>query len=378
MSYSQGNLISYIYEMSLRRATWDSVLDILSASLPGCLVLLSGDDLARHTNIVFAQRGLSPAAANAYTTRFAPLNPWLAALAATAPSQVFQDDQLLARDIAFASPYYTQWLAPQGDFGAATGLVLLREGTRQLTLEIRYPAEDQTGLRDRATALLGEAASHFRRAFEISSRSRLSAGPGYLDGVVEDLPFTVFFVDADMRIRYSNFHAEGMRRHGSGPFSSADGILRATAPDTDAALRQLVQRAITSKRAPTSVLQINSPTTDDRYFAIARLAARNTQPYQLHDAILDPGPLVMLIVHGSVETASLPADLLWRAFSLTDSEANLAEALLNGETLADFAHERAVSKQTLRNQLVGVMRKTGTRRQSELVALLTRLSLTCF
>jgi len=378
LNYSQGGLISYIYDLAMRHSTWDSILDILSASLPGCLVLLSGDDLAKRSNIVFAQRGLSSAAASAYTARYAPLNPWLTALAATAPSQVYQDDQLVARRIALASPYYTEWLAPQGDFGAATGLVLLREGARQLTLEIRYSASDQTGLRDRATALLGEAAGHFRRAFDISSRTRLSAGPGYLDGVVEDLPFTVFFVDADMRIRYSNFHAEGMRRQGKGPFSSADGILRAANAETDAALRQLVQRAITSKRAPISVLQISAPHTDDRYFAMARLAARNSQPYQLHDAILDPGPLVMLIVHGSVETASLPADLLWRAFSLTDSEANLAEALLNGETLADFAHERAVSKQTLRNQLVGVMRKTGTRRQSELVGLLTRLSLTCF
>jgi DNA-binding CsgD family transcriptional regulator len=378
MSYSQGNLISCIYDMSLRHATWDSILDILSASLPGCLILLSGDDLAKRTNIVFAQRGLSPAAANAYATRYAPLNPWLAALAAAAPSQVFQDDQLRARQQAHASPFYAEWLAAQGDFGAATGLVLLREGSRQLTLEVRYSADDQMGLRDRATALLGDAASHFRRAFEISSRSRLSAGPGYLDGVVEDLPFAVFFVDTEMRIRYSNFHAEGLRRHGHGPFSSADGILRANTAETDAALRQLVQRAIGSKRAPTAVLQIGTPDSDHRHFAIARLAARNNQPYQLHDAILDPGPLVMLIVHGSDEAASLPADLLWRAFSLTDSEANLAEALLNGETLADFARERAVSKQTLRNQLVGVMRKTGTRRQSELVALLTRLSLTCF
>ena len=73
------------------------------------------------------------------------------------------------------------------------------------------------------------------------------------------------------------------------------------------------------------------------------------------------GPLVMLVVHGSQEMSSLPTDLLWRAFSLTESEARLAEALLNGATLADFAKEREVSKQTLRNQLVGVMRKTGTR-----------------
>ena len=87
--------------------------------------------------------------------------------------------------------------------------------------------------------------------------------------------------------------------------------------------------------------------------------------------------LVVLVVHGSLEIAALPMDLLWRAFSLTESEARLAEALLAGATLADFAKEREVSKQTLRNQLVGVMRKTGTRRQSELVSLLTRLALTC-
>jgi DNA-binding CsgD family transcriptional regulator len=47
------------------------------------------------------------------------------------------------------------------------------------------------------------------------------------------------------------------------------------------------------------------------------------------------------------------------------------------EPLSPIRQERNVAKQTLRNQLVGVMRKTGTRRQSELVSLLTRLSLTC-
>ena len=125
------------------------------------------------------------------------------------------------------------------------------------------------------------------------------------------------------------------------------------------------------------MLQISRPDIEQRYFAIARLAGRPNQHYQLHDAILDPGPLVMLVVHGILEMSSLPTDLLWRAFSLTESEARLAEALLNGATLADFAKEREVSKQTLRNQLVGVMRKTGTRRQSELVSLLTRLALTC-
>lgn len=377
MGYSQNSLTSCIYEMALGRSTWDSILDILSASFPGCLILVSGDDLARRSNLVFSQRGLRPQAAAAYVATYAALNPWLEGQGTYAPYQVFHDDQLLPRDVAAKTEYSTQWLAKQGDFGASTGVVILRDGARQLAIEIRYPVSEQSELRDRAAAILGEAAYHFGRAFEISSRSRFSAGRGYLDGVVEDLPFAVFFLGEDMRIEYSNFHAETMRRQNSGPFASADGVLRITEQQADAALRHLVQKTISSKRSPTSVLPIIAPDTDERYFAIARPALRSPHHYQLHDAILDPGPLVMLIVHGDLDASSLPLDLLWRAFSLTESEALLAEALLNGATVADYAREREVSKQTLRNQLVGVMRKTGTRRQSELVSLLTRLALTC-
>lgn len=376
MGFSQNSLTSCIYDMALGRSSWDSILDILSASLPGALVMVSGDDLATRTNLVFAQRGLSPAAVSAYVGTYAALNPWLEGQGNLTPYQVFHDDQILPRQEAMTTRFYTDWLAKQGDYTASTGVVVLREGARQLSIEVRYPA-DQLETKERAAAILGEAANHFGRAFEISSRSRFSAGRGYLDSVVEDLPFAVFFVDQRLRIHYSNLQAESMRRHSPGPFTGADGILRATDEHTDAALRELVEKLVSSKRAPTSVLQLGRPDGEERYFAIARQAVRGPQHYQLHDAILDPGPLVMLVVHGSLNASSLPIDLLWRAFGLTESEARLAEALLNGDTLADFAQERAVSKQTLRNQLVGVMRKTGTGRQSELVSLLTRLALTC-
>lgn len=377
MGYSQNSLISCIYDMALGRSTWDNILDLLAASFPGCLVMVSGDNHATRSNIAFAQRGLAPGAVASYVSTYAALNPWLAGQSAFAPFQIFHDEQILDRTEAAASRFVNEWLSRQGDFLASTGVVLLREGARQLSIEVRYPVSRQAELRERIASLLGESAYHFGRAFEIASRTRFADGRGYLESVVADLPFTVFFVDEDLRIRYSNYHAESLRRQHEGPFSSADGILRATDPTGDAQLRQLVQKVITSKRTPTSVLQLSRPDSEDRYFAIARLATRNAQHYQLHDAILDPGPLVMLVVHGSQEMSSLPTDLLWRAFSLTESEARLAEALLGGATLADFAKEREVSKQTLRNQLVGVMRKTGTRRQSELVSLLTRLALTC-
>jgi|SRR4051812_39984128 DNA-binding CsgD family transcriptional regulator/PAS domain-containing protein len=376
MGYSQNSLTSAIYEMALGRSNWDSILDILHAAFPECLVLITGHDMGKRSSLLFAHRGLDPDAVGPYLSTFADQNPWLDGTADLAPFQVYHDDQLLPREEARHTPFVAGWLAKQGDFAAATGVVILREGARQMAIEIRYPAVE-IAIRERAAAMLSEAAYHLGRAFEIVKRTRFSSGFGYLDTVVEDLPFAVFFIDTDMRIHYANQHAEAMRRLGEGPFTGFDGDLRAADDSVDRQMRELIQKTAVAKRSTTSVIQLGRPGTDGRYLAIARIASRGTQNYQLHDAILDPGPLVMLIVHGSLEVAALPMDLLWRAFGLTESEATLAEALLNGATLADFAQEREVSKQTLRNQLVGVMRKTGTRRQSELVSLLTRLSLTC-
>lgn len=377
MGFAQNSLTSCIYDMALGRSNWNTILDILAATFPGCIITASADNVATGANLAFASRGLAPAAVASYVSTYATLNPILPATAALAVNQVFHDNHLLDRTATAEAPFNRKWVARLGDFAASSGVVLLREGTRQLTLEVRYSAQRQAELRPVIASVLSEAAQHFERAFEIASRERFSAGRGYLDGVVADLPFSVFFVSEDMRIQYANVHGEALRRQYGGPFSSADGILRAADERADSQLRALVGRVTTSKRTPTSVQQVAPAGMDERYFAIARLASRGNQHYQLHDAVLDPGPLVMLILHGSLEMSSLPTDLLWRAFSFTESEGLLAEALLNGATLADFAREREVSKQTLRNQLVGVMRKTGTRRQSELVSLLTRLALTC-
>lgn len=376
MGFAQNSLTSCIYDMALGRSNWNTILDILSATFAGCIVTVSADNVATGTNLAFASRGLAPAAVASYVSTYAALNPILPATALLAVNQVFHDNHLLDRTAAAGTPF-NQWVTRLGDFAASSGVVLLRTGTRQLTLEVRYSAQRQAELRPVIASVLSEAAQHFERAFEIASRTRFSGNSGYLEGIVADLPFSVFFVSEDMRIHYANFHGEALRRQQGSPFGSADGILRAADEQADSQLRTLVQRMTTSKRTPTSVQQIALGGVDERYFAIARLAVRGNQHYQLHDAVLDSGPLVMLIIHGSLEMSSLPTDLLWRAFSFTDSEARLAEALLNGATLADFAREREVSKQTLRNQLVGVMRKTGTRRQSELVSLLTRLALTC-
>jgi len=67
--------------------------------------------------------------------------------------------------------------------------------------------------------------------------------------------------------------------------------------------------------------------------------------------------------------------LLQKVFELTEAEASLATEIATGKSLAHFASDRGVSIATARTQLASVFAKTLTRRQAELVALLTRMSI---
>ncbi len=67
------------------------------------------------------------------------------------------------------------------------------------------------------------------------------------------------------------------------------------------------------------------------------------------------------------------AAILGLLFGLTKAEARLAEAICKGHDIASAAREFGVSRETLRGQLKTVFAKTGSRRQAELVARLSRI-----
>ena len=57
-------------------------------------------------------------------------------------------------------------------------------------------------------------------------------------------------------------------------------------------------------------------------------------------------------------------------YGLTNAEAELAEQLATGRSLAEVAQRRGRSLNTARTQLGGLLAKTGATRQSDLVRLL--------
>ncbi|WP_131114544.1 helix-turn-helix transcriptional regulator [Lichenihabitans psoromatis] len=73
------------------------------------------------------------------------------------------------------------------------------------------------------------------------------------------------------------------------------------------------------------------------------------------------------------ETSDVSVPMLSGAFGLTKSEIELSRNLYSGRSLKEIAKLRQTSIATLRAQLRAVFLKTSTKRQAELVALMSRL-----
>jgi DNA-binding CsgD family transcriptional regulator len=128
----------------------------------------------------------------------------------------------------------------------------------------------------------------------------------------------------------------------------------------------------------------------DRFRVTPDTATLLCEPIVIHRREKRPVILRTLPVHAAARTPFLSARavltlttveprvgpkpaLLSKALGLTPAEARLASIIAEGLPPERAAEELAISKATARNQLKAIFAKTGTHRQGELVALLSRL-----
>lgn len=140
--------------------------------------------------------------------------------------------------------------------------------------------------------------------------------------------------------------------------------------DSNDALQELV-RQVLGGRARHEV----------RFSACATLARPEARPLVVHACRCAErnGGLVehsgaMLIIVDPDERQEPGERIVRQVFGLTGAEARLAVALVRGLELKEIAAANGVAEATIRSQLKSVLAKTGTHRQSQLVALVSRLA----
>ncbi len=98
---------------------------------------------------------------------------------------------------------------------------------------------------------------------------------------------------------------------------------------------------------------------------------------QLDERTVDRSDSIVILIDLGT-TPIINHSALQGLFELTATEASLAADIATGKPLAKIAEARRVSITTARTQLASIFGKTHTRRQAELVALLTRISILPF
>ena len=149
-----------------------------------------------------------------------------------------------------------------------------------------------------------------------------------------------------------------------------NGFLRASAGENEASLQKLIRSAIAR-----GIVQAVEP---QGAIAIARPGA---SPLLVHSEKLPRSALdrlrqavAALIIVDPAAYRAPQVLALRQIFGLTYSEAAVAAELARGRDIDEVAAMRRVSPGTVRAQLSTIFAKTGTRRQSELVALILRHS----
>jgi len=177
------------------------------------------------------------------------------------------------------------------------------------------------------------------------------------------LPTGVIIVGTDCTLLFANTAADHLLTVGQG-IRIQQGRLHAVGHGQDTTLERLVRQAA---QAPLGrSLRSGGLMTVSR----GELRPLSLLVCPLHPETSGaevPRPMALIFLGDPENRTPIPAAILIRLYGLTPAEARLAEALLTGHTLQDYADSARISLHTVKTQLKFVFAKTGTKRQSDLI-----------
>lgn len=286
------------------------------------------------------------------------LNPRVRAGLSAPELQVLAESDFATPDLLKATPIYTDLFARYDiPFIALSRLTTTHDVMVGLSV---MRSRKQGHIEDRERRIFRAIAPHARAA--VSTRLALEhRGAALVAGALEAVSAAAFVLDFSGRVGAMTPAAEALLTGPHARLRLAGRRLQGRTQQDDAALARFVAEALRGDPGPPMV------------------ALRNGGPPVVLEAAAAPpvehglgfAPRVIVIARSGVETPKQGAALKL-AFGLTPAELAVATALQRGLSPDEIAAERGVSIETVRSQIRGLMTKTDTRRQSELVALLGR------
>jgi DNA-binding CsgD family transcriptional regulator len=207
--------------------------------------------------------------------------------------------------------------------------------------------------------------SHLQRALRLQRHTQNLQTKAELGSLAIDaLAMPMLIVDQKGAIRHLNKDAERFLADSQTGLDCKMGLLTAMEPTNKNTLLALIASASSYPAMGVGMLLQGSDGNCQVFVTPLPASSAFVHDWQ--------SPLVLVLVLESGKNLST-LQLLGALYDLSPAELRVASALLNGKSPAYHANEAKVSLNTVRTQLKSLFRKTGTSRQSELVALLSQL-----
>lgn len=220
--------------------------------------------------------------------------------------------------------------------------------------------ERQAAFTEQDRQLFQQLTGHLGQSVTLAEKLSAAAGSGGLE-VLDALGNGGILVDARGLVMGVNRNAERLLGRG---ISIQRRLVYAQSPQSNQRLQALMSRCLKEGPQPDSAVVV------ERSFARPILVEVLPIPAEAATQFFF-GRVLLLLVDLDQRPVASEAVLI-KLFQLTAREASLAVELTRGASLAEAADTLGITRETARGHLKAVFGKTGTNRQSDLVALVQR------
>lgn len=293
-------------------------------------------------------------------------NPALKRLAVARPGTVLRREQTFSNRAWTHEPFYRDIYRPRGLYHGI-GLSVVNNESQLAIIGLNRP-RPAGSFSEREINAMRQAMPHLQQALEVCKRLAVTDAANRAHEAAWDLlGCGTLLLDRSGKLLWANAKAQALLAHGEGLILRNGFLSTAVARDA-APLASAIGDALLARRAlcarPGGALRV-SRRSGKRALSVL------VSPLRVERCFLST-PAAIVFVTDPDWKPRAPVDTYRRLYGLTKREAAVAASLALGAGLAETAAALDVSIHTVRTHLRALFRKTETRRQGELVALLAR------
>jgi DNA-binding CsgD family transcriptional regulator len=359
-------VIGDIYDAAIDPTLWQQALASVCAFVGGSSAALYWHDSAAERSEALHLFNEDPVYTRLYFEKYLPLNPMFPAASFIDEGIVAASEDVMPHAEFVKTRFYKEWLVPQGIESALS--VNLEKGiARTSMIAVRTTILPQNEMRRR----LGLLVPHLQRAVAIGKLFDQKAETEFaLTKTLDHVEAGVFLVGATGQIVFMNDMAKAMLGEGV-LVNKVRNTLRAVSPVANRRLES-VFRAAQDGDASFGVRGVAIPLTSksqDPWFAHVLPLTSGRRKH----AANDPKAVAAVFIRKTVPNALSPLEEIAKLYEMTAAEIRVFDALLKVRGVKAIADLLGLAQSTVKTHLHRLFRKTGTKRQSDLIKLVAGL-----